>query len=118
MFYQYGLFKPLGNRKISKPATLRQLIPPAFVLFLILSITGSLFTNLALFTGLIVLAFYLLIDLIFSFAITGENSQPWLILYLPWIFFLIHISYGSGYLNGIIKFVILGQKKSTVRHTR
>jgi glycosyltransferase involved in cell wall biosynthesis len=118
MFYQYGLFKPLGNRKINKPATLRQLIPPAFVLFLILSITGSLFTNLALVAGIIVLAVYLLINLIVTFAITGKNSQPRLILYLPWIFFLIHISYGSGYLYGIVKFIILGQKKSTVKHTR
>ena len=118
MFYQYGLFKPLGNRKINRPATLRQLIPPVFVLFLILITMTSLFSKFATLSGAIGLSFYLLVDLIFTFTISGKNSRPCLILYLPWIFFLIHISYGVGYLTGFVKFVILGQKKSTVLHTR
>jgi glycosyltransferase involved in cell wall biosynthesis len=46
MFYQYGLFKPLGNRKTSRPATLRQLIPPGFVLFIILSLISGLFLQI------------------------------------------------------------------------
>jgi glycosyltransferase involved in cell wall biosynthesis len=118
MFYQYGLFKPLGNRKAGRPATLRQFIPPAFVLFLALGALGSLCSKVASFIGLIGLAFYILIDLIFTIAILIKNSQPRLIIYMPWIFFLIHISYGIGYLNGIIKFIILREKKSNVGHTR
>lgn len=118
MFYQYGLFKPLGNKKINKPATIRQLIPPAFVVFLILSVIGSLFSNIVSFAGLTVLIFYILLDLTFSFVITIKNSRVGLILYLPWLFFLIHISYGLGYLNGMIRFLILNKEKAAVRHTR
>ncbi len=118
MFYQYGLFKPLGNRKINRPATFRQLIPPIFVLFLIFTIIASIFSRFALLLDVIGLSVYLLMDLIFSFTISGKKSKPGLTFYLPWIFFLIHISYGIGYLTGIVKFVILGQKTSIVGHTR
>ena len=118
MFYQYGLFKPLGNKKAGRPATLRQFVPPLFVLFLIFSAIGTLFTNLALLFGLSGLAFYLLIDLIFTLTISVKKSKPRLIFFLPWLFFTIHISYGLGYLTGIFRFIILGQKKSTIRHTR
>ena len=118
MFYQYGLFKPLGNRKTNRPATLRQLIPPGFVLFIILSLISSLFFEFAFLAGISVLALYLLIDLIFTFSVSVKNTRAALIWYLPWLFFLIHLSYGAGYLYGIIKFTILGQKKSSVTHTR
>ena len=118
MFYQYGLFKPLGNRKTNRPATLRQLIPPAFVLFLILSLISGLFFKFAFLSGISVLALYFLIDLIFTLSVSVKNKRAALIWYLPWLFFLIHLSYGAGYLYGIIKFMILGQKKSSVEHTR
>ena len=36
MFYQYGLYKPLVNKKLGSPATLRQFFPVAFVLGIIL----------------------------------------------------------------------------------
>lgn len=118
MFYQYGLFKPLANMKVGRPATLRQFIPPLFVLFLILGTIGSLFIKSISLITLIFITFYLLIDLIFSLTISVKHSQPLLIIYLPWIFLIIHISYGFGYLMGIVKFVILHQKKSMAGHTR
>ena len=40
MFYQYAFFKPLVNRKLGKPATLRQFAPPLFILFLFLGWIG------------------------------------------------------------------------------
>jgi len=118
MFYQYGLFKPLGNKKAGRPATLRQFVPPIFVLFLILCAIGSLFLKTALVIGVFGLLFYLLVDLIFTVRISIKNSHPGLMGYLPWIFFLIHVSYGIGYLNGMVKFIILRKKKSSVGHTR
>ena len=118
MLYQYGLFKPLGNKKAGRPATLRQFVPPLFVLFLILCVIGGLIVKEALLVGLIGLAFYLLVDLIFTVRISIKNSQPRLMIYLPWIFFIIHISYGFGYLFGIINFIILRREKTSVGHTR
>jgi GT2 family glycosyltransferase len=47
MFYQYGLFKPLVNKKLGMPTTIRQFLPVLFVsgLFIggILSIISKLF---------------------------------------------------------------------------
>jgi glycosyltransferase involved in cell wall biosynthesis len=118
MYYQYGLFKPLGNKKAGRPATLRQFVPPAFVLFLVLCAVGSLITNAALLIGLSGFAFYLLANLIFTVFISKKNSRPRLMVYLPWIFFIIHISYGLGYLHGIVRFIILRREKSKIGYTR
>ena len=118
MFYQYGLYKPLGNKKAGRPVTVRQFIPPLFVLFLVAGIAGSLFSKSLMYLTLAGITFYTLADLLFTFRIAAKNSRPLLIVYLPWIFFAFHFSYGLGYLSGLVKFIILGQKKSTVSHTR
>jgi hypothetical protein len=36
-------------------------------------------------------------------------------IYLSYTFILLHISYGLGYIEGILKFIILGQKPSVKR---
>jgi glycosyltransferase involved in cell wall biosynthesis len=38
MFYQYGFYKPLVNRKLGSAATLRQFAPPALVLFFVVAL--------------------------------------------------------------------------------
>ena len=118
MFYQYGLFKPLGNKKAGRPATVRQFIPPLFVLFLISGFLGSLFSKLVMEIAIAGISFYTLANLVFTLRIAVKNSNPLLIFYLPWIFFVLHFSYGLGYLSGLFKFIILGGKKSSVNHTR
>ena len=118
MFFQYGLFKPLGNKKAGSPATIRQFIPPLFVLFLIVSLCGGLFFKSVASIGLSGFLCYTLVNLIFTYRVAAKHAQLRLVGYLPWIFFILHLSYGLGYLIGIVKFVILGQKKSTVGHTR
>ena len=118
MFYQYGLFKPLGNKKIHRPATLRQLIPPAFVLFLIAILTGSFVSDYILGAGILVLGIYLIADLIFTIRSVVKKSSLGLMFFLPWLFFLIHVAYGVGYLRGIVKFILLRQKKASVKTSR
>ena len=100
MFYQYGLFKPLVNKKLGKPATIRQFFPLAFVLGLVLGVAlsiGSLFFRWA-FGAVAIL--YLLLALWFGFKL--EKSSRVLIL-MPVLFFVIHVSYGWGYLCGLFK---------------
>src|SRR6266513_1339180 len=41
MFYQYGLFKPLVALKIGRIMTLRQLVPAAFVLSVLLTVLAA-----------------------------------------------------------------------------
>jgi len=112
MFYQYGLFKPLVNKKLKKPATVRQFIPLFFVLYLILLFLFSLFQRDFTFPYLFIpLILYSLLNLIVSFKIAKSNKQLNLLPYNFLTFFLIHLSYGFGYLKGIFIFFILNKNK-------
>jgi len=118
MFYQYGLFKPMVALKLGKPATLRQLIPPLFVVFLVSFLAGS-FMNPVLFEiFLYVFGLYLLIDIIVTLRICFRDHSFLQALVIPWLFFLIHLSYGCGYLVGIQKFIILRKKVSVLKTSR
>ena len=46
MYFQYGLFKPLVNKKLGKPATIRQFVPVLFVFTLLSGILLSFFSNI------------------------------------------------------------------------
>ena len=98
MFYQYGLFKPLVNKKINHPATIRQFIPMLFVLGLIIGLPLC-FVHTALWILYVsIIGLYLL--LICLVGCTYRNA------YLPVVFATIHLSYGIGYLHGIGKLLL------------
>ncbi|HUS87733.1 MAG TPA: glycosyltransferase family 2 protein [Bacteroidales bacterium] len=102
MFYQYGFYKPLVNIKVGKPATIRQLIPPLFVLYL-LSILVSLFFKLYLFPyTLTILAIYFILNILNSLVTAIKEKDIKLALVLPIIFCSIHLSYGFGYIAGLV----------------
>jgi len=108
MFYQYGLFKPLVNKKLGSPATIRQLVPPIFVL-LLLSLPISLINPIiaAIFFSALTAYFTLSIAVSISICIRQKKIELFI---LPMVFFLIHLSYGFGYLVGIVKFIFLNDK--------
>ncbi len=118
MFFQYGLFKPLVSMKIGKPTTVRQLVPFFFVMFMLTFIPLSLALPAFLWLFLPVMGLYLVINLVFTARIMKKTKHPALFLYLPWLFFLVHFSYGWGYLNGIINFLILHHKINIIGHSR
>lgn len=112
MFYQYGLFKPLVNKKLGAPATIRQFFP---LLFLVGLITGgflSCFSSLIFDIYLFVLVLYIALALYFSVKEFVVQKDWKLIFLLPFIFFIIHLSYGWGYLKGGYKVFLT--KKITV----
>ncbi|HBF87355.1 MAG TPA: hypothetical protein DDX39_01845 [Bacteroidales bacterium] len=118
MFYQYGLFKPLVNKKVGSPATTRQLVPPLFFLFL-LTIPITLFFGKTLFLiSLIFLSFYVLTNLIFSLLLSIKKHRLIMLFVLPIIFFSIHISYGYGYIVGIFKFLFFASATAKVEINR
>ena len=115
MFYQYGLYKPLVNKKLGKPATSRQLAPPIFAFGLLLF---PLFLLLSFNTAMLALSLmliYLISNIIFSLFLAVKNKNIALFAYLPFIFFSIHSSYGFGYLKGLIRFVVLNQKGNQIK---
>jgi len=111
MFYQYGLYKPLVNKKIGAPANVRQLIPPAFVIFLIILFILLLVNPQVFKPLLLILAIYLIIDISYSLYATIKKRKFLLIFILPVLFPLIHFSYGIGYFFGIIYHRIISPLK-------
>ena len=100
MFYQYGLFKPLVNKKLGSPATLRQFFPMLFLAGLTIGGLISFFSKLLFLIYITVIAVYLLLAFMFS---VKDGKDLTLLPSLMWIYFVIHVSYGWGYWKGIFK---------------
>lgn len=106
MFYQYGLFKPLVNKKLQKPTTLRQFFPPLFLAGLVVGGLLSLFSSAIMWIYFSVLILYLLIGLLAGVRCTRRLPD---ILWMPIVFAAIHCSYGFGYWEGIVKVLMHGK---------
>ena len=102
MFFQYGLFKPLVNYKLQKPTTLRQFIPPLFFAGLIAGGLLSVFSKTILWIFVSVIVLYVLCC--FAFGRNRERVWPD-VLWMPFTFSAIHLSYGCGYWVGILKMI-------------
>ena len=99
MYYQYGYFKPLVARKLGRVATLRQLAPPAFVLFLVLALLAAPFGRMAAIPLVGVAALYL--GVVFAAALRVVlRSGPSLLAPLVAAFPVMHLAYGAGFLRG------------------
>lgn len=110
MFFQYGLFKPLVNVKLGSPATLRQFIPPLFVLFLLAGLVTPFTFTFIQKIWLFGFVLYLLLTILVGLKIAIANKRAALILVLPWLFPLIHVSYGWGYIKGFTMLHLLKKK--------
>lgn len=108
-FFQYGYWKVFVNRKHKAVTTLRQLVPPIFVLYLAV-VFITLFFEFKNFTfTLIPLILYFLLSIYFSMKASDQDTSP---VKLFITFPILHISYGLGYLNGIWEFFLLKKKPS------
>lgn len=113
MFYQYGLYKPLVNKKLGKPASIRQFFPLLFVLGLIFGFFLSFVHSLFFCLYIVVLLLYFSGSIYFGYKDAKDKKE---IFYLPYFFLNIHLSYGWGYLVGIYK--ILRSKDFNVKVNR
>ena len=94
-YFQYGLFKPIVLRKIKSEIKLRHLIPSLFS-FYILSLPLAFFNEFYL----VPLFVYIFIDIYFSIrAKRNINIVCNSLLIYP----VLHLSYGFGFLTGLIK---------------
>jgi succinoglycan biosynthesis protein ExoA len=102
-YFQYGYWKVRVMQKHPRQMQPRQYVPALFVSALIgLGILGFWFPafHLAL---LFLMALYLAVNLLFSLRIALKNGISYLWI-MPVIFAVLHISYGAGFLTGLIKF--------------
>lgn len=120
MMYQYGYFKPLVNRKIGTPATLRQFVPPIFVSILALSALASTLIRPAWWLGAAAIGAHLLGSLLASaqFVLAPDGIRRSSAFLLPVAFLANHICYGTGYLRGVWDFQILGRKPTVPDSSR
>ena len=102
-YFQYGFWKVRVMQKHPRQMSLRQFIPPLFVLGLIGSLIMAFTTKwgwlvLVGYTGL-----YLVANLAASFITAYQQGWKYFWL-LPVAFTTLHVSYGSGFLVGLVKF--------------
>ena len=116
MYYQYGLYKPLVNKKLGAPATVRQFFPILFLLGLTIGGVVCMIWPLLLHFYTSVLLLYLFIGIVVGSMGAIRAHQPLLALLMPYVFFNIHMSYGIGFLVGI--FNVLGKKTAQVKPSR
>lgn len=110
-YYQYGFWKIRVLQKHPRQMRPRQFAPPAFVLFLLLSLALLPFFRLppsAFCLSLLPSAFCLLLYLSAS-VITIIKKRPAhsrfsILCALPLVFAILHVSYGLGFLTGLFKF--------------
>lgn len=100
MYYQYGLFKPLVNKKLGRPATIRQFFPPCFVAGVVLGPVLGFVWPWFWIAYLAVILCYLALATVYSL----RYSKKWKdVLLQDCIYFVVHFSYGAGYLAGLMK---------------
>lgn len=107
-YFQYGYWKVFVNKKHKAITTIRQLIPLFFVLYLLI-LTTSIFINTNVFFGLSVFGIiYSLLAIFFGLRCKHISFfNRFLVIYT---FFILHLSYGFGYLKGIVHFFILNKQ--------
>lgn len=110
-YKQYGYWKVFVNKKHKTVTTLRQLFPLLFVLSLIaLPLLSLLFPIFFIFLG-VELSLYLLLNAIFAFKDNKFNVIN--LLKQMYTCSILHVSYGLGYLEGIIDFIILNKQPNS-----
>lgn len=99
MFYQYGLFKPLVNKKIKKITTIRQLAPVFLVIWLFILILISPFNSY--------ISLNMFLFVLFGYAgssfcyLLFKKYNILMFFYFVVTIFITHISYGSGYIKSL-----------------
>lgn len=108
-FFQYGYWKVFVNRKHRTVTTIRQLIPPMFVLYSVLLIPIALIHWLLFAISAIPMMLYLVMLIYFS-ANQAQNLKQF--PQLMYAYLILHYRYGLGYLLGIFEFLLLRKNPS------
>ncbi|HPK11030.1 MAG TPA: glycosyltransferase family 2 protein [Saprospiraceae bacterium] len=98
--YGNGFWNMMILNKGGSGVSLRHLVPFAFVLFLIATIICGFFFKPIWYLGMAFIVLHLLLGIVFAILKTHELKE---VLLMPWLFMLLHISYGTGYLAAIFK---------------
>jgi glycosyltransferase involved in cell wall biosynthesis len=112
MYHQYGFFKPLAAIKAGMPSSIRQFVPPFFVLSpVVLAVLGAVWAPFC-YAACAIVGLYCIANLYFSFRLALRHGMR---LFFPLLccFATIHFGYGTGYLRGLLTFTLFGKKRKT-----
>lgn len=116
---QYGYWKVRVIQKHHLPASLRHVVPGGFLLSLLFLLIASWWWTSALWGLIGILSLYG--AAILSAAIVTAGKSDWKLLpILPLVFGTYHVSYGLGFIRGVINFLIMRRRppQSLVALTR
>ncbi len=102
-YFQYGFYKIRVLQKHPRQMSIRQFVPPLFVLSLLAVLFLTLTTKWGWITLVAIAGSYILANLTASIITSAKKGWRHLSR-LPVVFAIIHISYGSGFLAGLFKF--------------
>ena len=121
MSFQNGYFNPLVVRKTGGRITLRQIVPPLFVLSLFLTGILAPFVWTIRVALIAILSIYFLCTMAVALSFVPKRGWP-SALALTIVFPLLHMSHGFGFLKGLFDFVVLrrtvGENAGSVPLTR
>ena len=102
-YFQYGFWKVRVLQKHPRQMRPRQFVPPGFVATLLGSFLLALFTSTGHFLVTLVVGSYVLTNLAASVWTAHQKGWRYLPL-LPVVFATLHLSYGLGFLAGLVRF--------------
>lgn len=106
-YWQYGYWKVFVNRMHRTVTTWRQLVPAAFVLFLIAGAALSFAHPLLAIGYAAGIAVYLIAAMASALLASDRlTDAPGVLV----AFVTLHMAYGTGYLRGLIDFILLGRE--------
>jgi succinoglycan biosynthesis protein ExoA len=111
-YMQYGYWKVLVIRKHTTPASLRHLVPGAFVASLCLTVILGLLWRPGFLATASLILFYGSAAVALA-VITAARSRWALLPILPVVIGCFHLGYGYGFLRGLFDFVIFNNAPQT-----
>lgn len=102
-YFQYGYFKVRVLQKHPGQMSVRQFVPPLFILSLLASLILTIFASWGWVVFLSIIGVYIAATLIASTITAGKKGWNHLVR-LPLAYGIIHLSYSSGFLSGLVKF--------------
>lgn len=112
MFFQYGYFGPLVDKKLRRPTRLRRYIPLVFVSSLTIPWILVPFSKSFGFISFLSLCSYMLVNLIVSMRLALKERSLKMTIPLICSFAVTHLSYGIGHIKGIVDFWIFNRKNN------
>jgi hypothetical protein len=105
-YFQFGYWKVRVIQKHRLPASIRHLVPVAFVISLALLPLAALVWRVAGLAWLALVAAYALCSVLAAFS--SASRRGWDVLFVvPMVFACYHFGYGTGFLAGIRDFMIV-----------